>query len=81
MNYKGYTIEEETDAWPLYFGLKYRYFLMDGGEVIHGATSKQDAIDRIDEEGINNSAPEPDYNAPSIHEQQERQAKIQREVK
>lgn len=49
--YKGYIIEPETDVWAMKFGSKFKFTLKDGGEVIHSATSIQDAKEQI-EEGV-----------------------------
>lgn len=48
MNYKGFTISEETDPWAIKTGSTHRWFI--DGEKIHSATSVEDAIEQIDEE-------------------------------
>jgi hypothetical protein len=50
IQYKGYTIEEETDPWALNHGMKFRYYC---DEVIRGASSIVEAkwdIDQLTEE-------------------------------
>jgi hypothetical protein len=48
MEYRGFIIEKETDPWALHFDMTYR-FQLEGDEVLHGASSLEDAKDQIDE--------------------------------
>lgn len=46
INYRGYTIEAESDTWALKYGFKYRYHQ---DENIHGVHSIEEAKSEIDE--------------------------------
>lgn len=46
MEYRGWTIEKETDPWPLKYGWEYRYFI---DEHLHGAKTIEEAKEEIDE--------------------------------
>lgn len=54
MVYRGYQIEPEEDPWARKIGATLRFYLIDGGEVIHHATSLEDAKSRIDEDCLKN---------------------------
>lgn len=56
IRYKGYLIEEEDCPWAKRAGSKIKFSFEDCGEVIHSASSIQDAKDQIDEGGLNDSA-------------------------
>lgn len=47
MEYKGYTIIEETDPWAIFFGSKVNFFIDE--EKIYSADSFEDAIEQINE--------------------------------
>lgn len=53
MIYKGYAIEEENDLWAIKYGSKFKFY-HQSGEVIHSATSIEEAMERIDE-GVNDT--------------------------
>lgn len=46
INYRGWTIEKETDPWPLKYGWNYRSY---HDEHVHGASTIEEAKEEIDE--------------------------------
>jgi hypothetical protein len=48
MIYKGFTIEQVTDPWPLKYGLRYRFFI-DEDDRVSTAVSLEDAKEQIDD--------------------------------
>lgn len=52
-SYKGYKFEPQDDPWALKFGYTLKFY-KDGGEVIHNASSLEEAKDLIDEDCLKN---------------------------
>lgn len=47
MIYKGYTIEPETDPWPIKAGSKVKFYI--DGELVYSASDYDEAKDAIDD--------------------------------